>query len=202
ARLSHMGERSCEELSFLSAGGFAIEPNMTADPNAAHKLNTGLFRPGFRGRLHKVLRLFRIYSASAYIFARLTIRLGGQIFNAMRILLFITLMLSMAVAPAAALASCVSMGSDMEMAQISSDDAPVKMAGMVPNDCADMDGAPQQSHDAGCLAACALVCPGFYSVPAVSVDQEPAFRFVQYAIPPIDPGLATLSRLDPPPPRI
>jgi len=120
----------------------------------------------------------------------------------MRILLFITLMLSMAVAPAAALASCVSMGSDMEMAQISSDDAPVKMAGMVPNDCADMDGAPQQSHDAGCLAACALVCPGFYSVPAVSVDQEPAFRFVQYAIPRIDPGLATPSHLDPPPPRI
>ncbi len=197
-----MGERSCEELSFLSAGGFAIAPNMTADPNAAHKLNTGLFRPGFRGRLHKVLRLFRIYSASAYIFARLTIRLGGQIFNAMRILLFITLMLSMAVAPAAALASCVSMGSDMEMAEMTSDDAPMKMAGMGSGDCADMDGAPQQSHDAGCAAACALACPGFYSGPVLSAAQEPAFRIVQYAIPQIDSGLATPSHLDPPPPRI
>lgn len=62
-----MGERSCEEFSFLSAGSFAIAPNMSANPNAAHNLNTGLFRLGLRGRLHKDLRLFRIYSASTYI---------------------------------------------------------------------------------------------------------------------------------------
>lgn len=136
------------------------------------------------------------------LFARLTIRLGRQIFNLMRILLFITLMLSMAVAPAAALASCVSMGSDMEMAQMTSDDAPMKMAGMQADECAKMNDARENSHDVGCMAACALVCPGFYSGPDLSADQEPAFRFAQYAISHFDPGLATPSHLDPPPPRI
>lgn len=120
----------------------------------------------------------------------------------MRILVFIALILSMAVSPAVALSSCATMGSDAKKMEMASVDHKMSMEAMVANDCSDMNQEMPQSHDAGCLAACALVCPGFYSVPAVSVDQEPAFRFVQYAIPLIDPGLATLSRLDPPPPRI
>jgi len=120
----------------------------------------------------------------------------------MRILLFISLMLSMAVAPAAALASCASMGSDMGIAQMASDDAPMEMAGMQAADCADMNDQKKNSHDAGCAAACALACPGFYSGPEPSADKGLAFKLVQYAIPPAEPGLATPSHLDPPPPRI
>lgn len=119
----------------------------------------------------------------------------------MRVLLFISLILAMAVSPAVALASCVSMGDDAEMMEMASVDHKMSMNVMGADDCDDMSKEMSQSHDAGCAVACALVCPGFYSGPGFSADQEPAFRFVQYAIPQVDLGLATPSHLDPPPPR-
>jgi hypothetical protein len=122
----------------------------------------------------------------------------------MRLFLFISLIVSMAVSPAIALASCASMGGDAYMTKMMAADqqmTQMTMDSMAAGDCDDMGGAPAQTHDAGCAAACALVCPGFYSGPDPSADQEPAFRLVQYAIPQIDPGLAAPSHLDPPPPR-
>lgn len=120
----------------------------------------------------------------------------------MRILVFIALILSMAVSPAMALSTCATMGSDAMKMELADSDHKMSMGDMAADDCDGMNNEMSQSHDAGCAAACALVCPGFYSAPDLSADQEPAFRLAQYAIPQIDPGLATPSHLDPPPPRI
>jgi len=120
----------------------------------------------------------------------------------MRVLLFISLILSMAVSPALALTSCASMGGDAGITETAGSGHKMSMNVMGDDDCGDMSNEMSQSHDAGCIAACALVCPGFYAGSDLSTDQGPAFRFVQYVIPQIDPGLATPSHLDPPPPRI
>ncbi|MEX0644788.1 MAG: hypothetical protein WD076_05725, partial [Parvularculaceae bacterium] len=92
----------------------------------------------------------------------------------MRLLLFIMLMISMAVAPAAALATCASMGSGAAMAEMSPTPAhdQKNMAGMAGHDCDETDGKARQTHDAGCVAACALVCPGFYCGPDQSSVQS------------------------------
>lgn len=120
----------------------------------------------------------------------------------MRILVFIALILSMAISPAVALSSCATMGSEAMKMEMAGADHNMSMESMGANDCDGMSKEMSQSHDGGCAAACALVCPGFYSGPDFSADQEPAFRFVQYAIPRNDPGLAAPAHLDPPPPRI
>lgn len=107
----------------------------------------------------------------------------------------------MAISPGVALASCASMGDDARMLEMAGADHKMSMDVKGADGCDDMSKEVSQSHDAGSAAACALVCPGFYSGPDFSADQGPTFRFVQYAIPQVDPGLATPSHLDPPPPR-
>ena len=108
----------------------------------------------------------------------------------------------MAVSPAVALSSCATMGSDAKKMEMAGVDHKMSMEVIGADDCDDMNQDMPQSHDAGCAAACALVCPGFYSGPDLAAAQEPAFRFVQYTIPVIDSLPATSSHLDPPPPRI
>lgn len=109
----------------------------------------------------------------------------------------------MAVSPAVALASCASVGGEAGMVKMADADPHMSMDAMDTKGCDSMGGGDvSQGHDAGCAAACALVCPGFYSGPNLSADEGPAFRLVQYAIHPADAGLARPSHLDPPPPRI
>jgi len=60
----------------------------------------------------------------------------------------------------------------------------------------------KSSHDAGCAAACGLVCPGFYAGPERVFAKIPALKLAEYTLPTMDPGVATSSHLDPPPPRI
>ncbi len=120
----------------------------------------------------------------------------------MRIFVFIALIFSMAVSPAVALASCASMGDEAGMMEMADAGPQMSMGAMGADDCDSMKGEKSQSHDAGCAAACALICPGFYSGPEPTADNGLAFKLVQYAIPPAEPGLATPSHLDPPPPRI
>jgi len=121
----------------------------------------------------------------------------------MRIFVFITLIFSMGVSPAVALASCASMGDEAGMMEMADAGAgpQMSMGAMGADDCDSMKGEKSQSHDAGCAAACALICPGFYSGPEPTADNGLAFQLVQYAIPPVEPGQATPSHLDPPPPR-
>ncbi|MEQ8750192.1 MAG: hypothetical protein RIC52_10485 [Amphiplicatus sp.] len=119
----------------------------------------------------------------------------------MRIFVFIALIFSMAVSPAVALASCASMSPEAEMMEMAGADPHMSKKAMDTKDCDSMGGEKSQTHDAGCAAACALVCPGFYSGPEPTADNGLAFKLVQYAIPPAEPGLATPSHLDPPPPR-
>lgn len=123
---------------------------------------------------------------------------GRQIFTPMRFLLFIALIVSIAVSPAIALASCASMGGDAEMTAAGQQ---MTMDNMAAGDCDDMGGQPSQTHDAGCAAACALVCPGFYAGPDQAASTAPAFEIAQYSILSTDAGLAAPSHLDPPPPR-
>ncbi|WP_428408631.1 hypothetical protein [Hyphococcus sp.] len=120
----------------------------------------------------------------------------------MRIFVFIALIFSMAVSPAVALASCASMGGEAGMMEMADAGPQMSMGAMGADDCDSMKGEKTQSHDAGCAAACALICPGFYSGPEPTAENGLAFHLVQYAIPPAEPGLATPSHLDPPPPRI
>ncbi len=120
----------------------------------------------------------------------------------MRFFLFISLIVSMAVSPTVALASCATMGDEAGMMEKANADPIMPMDTMSTKDCDSMGGEKSQTHDAGCAAACALVCPGFYSGPDLSAADDPAFLLIQYAIPPAFPGLATPSHLDPPPPRI
>ena len=120
----------------------------------------------------------------------------------MRILVFIALILSMAVSPAVALSSCATMGSDAKKMEMAGADKKMSMGVLGADDCDDMSNEMSQSHDAGCAAACALVCPGFYAGVEPSNTQEQAFAVVQYEMPTLDVGLATPSHLDPPPPRI
>ncbi len=119
----------------------------------------------------------------------------------MRIFVFIALIFSMAVSPAVALASCASMGDEAGMVEMTDAGPQMSMGAMGADDCDSMKGEKSQSHDAGCAAACALICPGFYSGPEPTADNSLAFQLVQYAIPPVEPGQATPSHLDPPPPR-
>ena len=198
---SQRGECGSEEFSVSAAEKVACCRSHLLSPDVASSAKPGSGLLTLLSRLRKALRPLEFIQLVRRLSARLTIHLSAPILKAMRILLFITLMLSMAVAPAAALASCASMGSDMEMAQMASDDTPKEMAGMQKEDCADMDVAPQQSHDAGCAAACALVCPGFYAGIEPSNTQAQAFAVVQYAMPTLDAGVATPSHFDPPPPR-
>lgn len=119
----------------------------------------------------------------------------------MRFFVLITLMVAMAVSPAAALSSCASMtGEDhvMRGAVAPGHD----MGAMAGEDCDDMSDETSRSYDAGCLAACALVCPGFYAGPDRLAESFRIFASANYAIPETGPGAATPSHLDPPPPRI
>ncbi len=120
----------------------------------------------------------------------------------MRFVLFITLILSLAVSPAFALASCAKMSGTVGAATEMADASPhMNMAGMNTDDCESMGVGSPQSHDNGCAAACALACPGFYNGPNSIDDHAVAFHSVRYAIPVAGPGPATPSHLDPPPPR-
>jgi hypothetical protein len=119
----------------------------------------------------------------------------------MRFLLFIALIVSMAVSPAIALASCASMGGKADMTKMMAADQQTMMDSMAAGDCDSMGGEPSQTHDAGCAAACALACPGFYAGPDQAVATVPAFQIAQYPTPSTDSGLAAPSHLDPPPPR-
>lgn len=120
----------------------------------------------------------------------------------MRILVFIAVILSMTFSPAMALSSCAAMGLEAIKMEITGDDQHKSMDVMGASDCDGMNNDRSQNHDAGCVAACALACPGFYLGPDFAADREPVFRVVKYAIPQVDPGLAVPSHLDPPPPRI
>ncbi len=112
-----------------------------------------------------------------------------QIFDDMRILLFIGLTMSMALSPALASASCVSMDAD---SMVMADGAMAKDCGM---------NSVDETDVADCAAACALMCPGFYSGPELASAEPPSFQLTQHIIPAADPGIAMPAYLDPPPPR-
>lgn len=122
----------------------------------------------------------------------------------MRLLLLITLMVSMAFAPAAAVGSCAAMAGDgHRMAgAAATDHGDMKAGAMTGGDCGDMGAEKSHTPDAGCVAACTLVCPGFYAGPEGVLAQLPGFELAEYPSPAVDPGVALPSRLDPPPPRI
>jgi len=96
------------------------------------------------------------------------------------------------------------MGSGMVMAEMSPAPAhdQMKMADKASDGCEEMGGKARQTHDAGCAAACALACPGFYCAPDRISAQPVAFHTAQYLIPATNPGMVTPSHLDPPPPRV
>ena len=58
-----------------------------------------------------------------------------------------------------------------------------------------------ETEDFGCAAACALMCPGFYSGPELASAEPPRFQLAQQIIPASNPGIAMSASLDPPPPR-
>lgn len=121
----------------------------------------------------------------------------------MRLLLLILLAISLAVAPAAARVSCAAMANDGAMAAgaATADRGDMDMSGMAGEDCESLGDESLPSHDAGCAAACALACPGFYAGPDQAASTVPVLRIAQFPIPTTDPGVATASHLDPPPPR-
>ena len=121
----------------------------------------------------------------------------------MRLLLLIMMAVSMAVSPAVALASCASMagGGHVAVDAPTAGDGGMDMSGMSGEDCDSMGNETSPSHDAGCAAACALACPGFYAGSDQAASPFPAFRIAQYPLPSTDSSLAAPSHLDPPPPR-
>lgn len=121
----------------------------------------------------------------------------------MRLFVLITLMVSIALSPAAALASCASMADHILAAADGAvaDRGGMNMADMAGEDCGGMADKSSQTHDAGCVAACALVCPGFYVGSDGPVASAPVLVFAKHATPAMVPGAATPSHLDPPPPR-
>lgn len=114
---------------------------------------------------------------------------GRANIQAMRFFVFIALVISMAVSPAVAAASCVSMDANEMMS-----DGPMSMG-------CEKNAKESERHDAGCAAACALMCPGFYAVHDMAYAKTFAIGVSQYVIPLVDPGVAPPSLLEPPPPR-
>lgn len=121
----------------------------------------------------------------------------------MRLLLLITLMFSLAFAPAIAQVSCASMAGNDALAAgaAMADRGDMGMSGMPGEGCDSMGGEYSPSHDAGCAAACALACPGFYTGPDQAASTVPAFQVARYSVPVTGPGVSTQAHLDPPPPR-
>lgn len=121
----------------------------------------------------------------------------------MRILLTIVLIFAMAVAPAVAASSCVSMiGEEIEAADASVAHDAMEMGGMAAEDCGDMDVGDVPSHDMGCMAACALACPGFYTTADIALTNTSFFILAEYPAPATDLFFAAPPHLDPPPPRL
>lgn len=120
----------------------------------------------------------------------------------MRILLTILLIFAMLVGPVAAAGSCAAMAGEHMAAASGPAEHDADMSGMAAEDCAGMNAKGVPSHDPGCMAACALACPGFDMGPETANADAPLFKIAEY------PSLATLifvaalSHLDPPPPRV
>lgn len=122
----------------------------------------------------------------------------------MRLLILIILMISMAVAPAAALGSCASMadGGHIAADAPTAGDGGMEMSGMPGKDCDGMEDELSPFHDAGCAAACALACPGFFAGPDQAASTISIFRIDRHPIPATSAMIAAPSHLDPPPPRV
>ncbi len=122
----------------------------------------------------------------------------------MRILLTIMLVFAMAVGPAVAAGSCASMAGEHEHMAAASGPAAhdADMSGMAAEDCADMNATDAPSHHPGCMAACALACPGFYTGPETANSDSPLFKLSEYPASAALIFVATPSHLDPPPPRV
>lgn len=120
----------------------------------------------------------------------------------MRILLTILLIFAMAVAPAAAAGSCASMAGEHMAAASGLPAHDADMSGMAAEDCADMNAKDVPSHDPGCMATCALACPGFFTGAGTANSDTPLFKLAEYPAPAALVFVAAPSHLDPPPPRV
>lgn len=120
----------------------------------------------------------------------------------MRILLTIMLIFAMAVGPAVAAGSCASMAGEHMAAASGPAAHDADMSGMAAEDCADMNAKDVPSHDPGCMAACALACPGFYTGPETANSVTPLLKLSEYPALAALIFVATPSHLEPPPPRV